>query len=286
MADTLPTILDGRAVAESIVSTVAEQLSQSTHKPKLVTILVGDYAPSRLYVGLKLKMAKKAGLDSELIELSADVAQDEIEAIVERLAEDDGVHGILIQLPLPKHLQLEALLRLLPYRKDVDGLTPHNLGCLVNGQTGLIPCTPLGVMRLLEHYQIPTQSKKAVIVGRSSLVSLPLAILLSRKGIDCTVSICHSRTADLEQECKAADILVSASGVRGIIGPQCVKPGATVIDVGVSREGGKIYGDVDFEAVAPIAGAITPMPGGTGPMTVACLIQNTLFAHSQLVQDG
>lgn len=279
MDQTPPTLLDGRAVAEKIVSELAQKLTKTNGSTiTLATILVGDSAPSRLYVGLKLKMAEKAGLKSQLIELPESVQQAEIEQIVTDLAQDKSINGVLIQLPLPKHIDLNQLLTLLPYQKDVDGLTPHNLGCVMNGTQGMVPCTPLGVMELLKHYQIPTQGKKAIIVGRSSLVSLPLAMLLSRKGTDCTVSICHSRTPNLAQECQQADILISACGMPGIITPEFVQPGATVVDVGVTRKGGKIYGDVDFDSVSPIAGAITPMPGGTGPMTVACLIQNTVLA--------
>jgi methylenetetrahydrofolate dehydrogenase (NADP+)/methenyltetrahydrofolate cyclohydrolase len=188
------------------------------------------------------------------------------------------VHGILVQQPLPDHLDNDAVLRLLPADKDVDGLTSESLGRLVRGEPGLVPCTPLGVLRLLEHYAIPTSGRHAVIVGRSTLVGTPLALLLSRKGVDATVTIAHSRTSDLAGLCKSADIVVGASGQAKMIGAAHCKTGATLIDVGISRTEKGIVGDVDYDAVAGIAGAITPMPGGTGPMTIACLLENTLTA--------
>jgi methylenetetrahydrofolate dehydrogenase (NADP+)/methenyltetrahydrofolate cyclohydrolase len=179
---------------------------------------------------------------------------------------------------LPDHLDNDAVLRLLPADKDVDGLTSESLGRLVRGEPGLVPCTPLGVLRLLEHYAIPTSGRHAVIVGRSTLVGTPLALLLSRKGVDATVTIAHSRTSDLAGLCKSADIVVGASGQAKMIGAAHCKTGATLIDVGISRTEKGIVGDVDYDAVAGIAGAITPMPGGTGPMTIACLLENTLTA--------
>ena len=241
-------------------------------------MLVGNYPPSRLYVELKIKMAKKAGVTAHLIELPEHIKQGKIEQIVCDLADDVTVSGILIQLPLPKHLNTNALIELIPPVKDVDGLTAQNLGRLMNNEKGLIPCTPLGVMELIHQYKLSTEGKKAVIVGRSSLVSLPLAMLLSRKGIDCTVTLCHSRTTDLVQECQQADILVAACGSSEMITKDFIKAGAIVFDVGVTRKDGTVYGDVKFDEVSKVAGAITPMPGGTGPMTVACLIKNTVLA--------
>jgi methylenetetrahydrofolate dehydrogenase (NADP+)/methenyltetrahydrofolate cyclohydrolase len=197
---------------------------------------------------------------------------------VAELTADPAVHGILVQLPLPAGLDAEAVLDLLPPEKDVDGLTPLSLGRLVRGQPGHVPCTPLGVMRLLHRYGVATPGTRAVVVGRSTLVGLPLSLLLARKGVDATVTIAHSRTPELAAVCREADILVGAAGAARMITADHVKPGAAVIDVGVSRTEEGSVGDVDFDAVQAIAGAITPMPGGTGPMTVACLLENTLAA--------
>jgi methylenetetrahydrofolate dehydrogenase (NADP+)/methenyltetrahydrofolate cyclohydrolase len=226
----------------------------------------------------KHKFAAAAGLSSRNEVLSATASQAQVEDLVGGLAADPAVHGILVQQPLPAHLDNDAVLRLLPADKDVDGLTAESLGRLVRSEPGLVPCTPLGVLRLLEHYQIPTVGKHAVIVGRSTLVGTPLAILLSRKGVDATATIAHSRTSDLAELCRSADIVIGASGQAKMIGAAHCKPGATLIDVGISRTEAGLVGDIDFEAVRNIAGAITPMPGGTGPMTIACLLENTLTA--------
>jgi methylenetetrahydrofolate dehydrogenase (NADP+)/methenyltetrahydrofolate cyclohydrolase len=188
------------------------------------------------------------------------------------------VHGILVQLPLPSGLDEERVLACIPADKDVDGLTETSLGRLVRGVPGHVGCTPLGVLRLLEHYGVSVAGARAVVVGRSTLVGLPLSILLARRGIDATVTLAHSRTADLLEVCRGADILVSATGVARSIGAGHVKPGAVVVDVGISRTEAGIVGDVDLDAVASVASAVTPMPGGTGLMTVACLMENTLTA--------
>ena len=198
--------------------------------------------------------------------------------MVSALAADPEVHGILVQSPLPPGYDEEAVLRLIPADKDVDGLTSESMGRLVRGLPGLVGCTPLGVMRLLERYGVPTSGRRAVVVGRSMLVGLPLTLLLARKGVDATVTIAHSRTVDLVDVCREADIVVGAVGHAGLITAAHVKPGATVIDVGISRTEAGIVGDVDFDAVQAVAGHITPMPGGTGPMTIACLLENTLTA--------
>jgi methylenetetrahydrofolate dehydrogenase (NADP+)/methenyltetrahydrofolate cyclohydrolase len=194
------------------------------------------------------------------------------------------VHGILVQLPLPKHLDAEPVLALLPPEKDVDGLTERSMGRLLRGLPGHAPCTPLGVMRLLERYEIPTKGKKVVVIGRSTLTGLPQLLLFLRKGGDATTTCTHSHTSpeDLKAYCREADIIVSCVGIARLITADHVKPGATVIDVGVSREEAKIVGDVDFDAVQAVAGAITPMPGGTGPMTIGCLLENTLSAAKML----
>lgn len=271
--------MDGVALRDLTVERLARRLAAAGSPPVcLATVLVGDDAPSQTYVRNKHKFAAAAGMQSRNETLPADATQARVEDLVGRLAADPGVHGILVQQPLPDHLDNDAVLRLLPADKDVDGLTSESLGRLVRGEPGLVPCTPLGVLRLLEHYRIPTSGKHAVIVGRSTLVGTPLALLLSRKGIDATVTIAHSRTSDLAELCRSADIVVGASGQAKMIGAAHCKPGATLIDVGISRTERGIVGDVDYEAVAGIAGAITPMPGGTGPMTIACLLENTLTA--------
>ena len=274
-----PLILDGIALRDLMVKQIAARMAAAGHPDVcLATVLVGDDGPSHTYVRNKHKFAAAAGLQSKNEVLPATASQTQVEDLVGRLATDPAVHGILVQQPLPAHLDNDAVLRLLPAEKDVDGLTTGSLGRLVRGEPGLVPCTPLGVLRLLEHYKIPTAGRHAVIVGRSTLVGTPLALLLSRKGVDATATIAHSRTSNLAELCRSADIVVGASGQARMIGAEHCKPGATLIDVGISRTESGIVGDVDFDAVKGIAGAITPMPGGTGPMTIACLLENTLTA--------
>lgn len=244
----------------------------------LATVLVGDDGPSRRYVASKHATAGSVGIGSVQVELPADTTQDKVESEVRRLAADPTIHGILVQLPLPAHLDEERVLAHIPADKDVDGLTEASLGRLVRGVKGHVSCTPLGVLRLLQHYRIGTSGSHAVVIGRSTLVGLPLSILLARKGIDATVTLAHSRTRNLEDICRSADIIVSATGVARSVGVGHVKDGATVIDVGISRTENGIVGDVDFDAVCMVAGAVTPMPGGTGLMTVACLMENTVNA--------
>ena len=271
--------MDGAKLRDLTVGALARRLvAAGSPAVCLATVLVGDDGPSHTYVRNKHKFAAAAGMQSRNETLPADASQARVEDLVGRLAADRSVHGILVQQPLPEHLDNDAVLRLLPADKDVDGLTSESLGRLVRGEPGLVPCTPLGVLRLLEHYRIPTSGRHAVIVGRSTLVGTPLALLLSRKGVDATVTIAHSRTSNLAELCRSADIVVGASGQAKMIGADHCKPGATLIDVGISRTEKGIVGDVDYDAVAGIAGAITPMPGGTGPMTIACLLENTLTA--------
>lgn len=272
-------ILNGNRLRDEIVAGIAARI-ESLGSPQvcLATVLVGDDGPSQVYVRNKHKQAAKAGLVSRNETLPATASQAQLEDLVGSLATDPSVHGILVQLPLPDGLDPDAVLRLLPADKDVDGLTEQSLGRLVRGVPGLVPCTPLGVVRLLESGGIATSGRRAVVVGRSTLVGLPLSLLLARKGVDATVTIAHSRTSHLAELCREADIVVGAAGQARMITADHVKPGATVIDVGVSRSESGIVGDVDFDAVQSIAGAITPMPGGTGPMTIACLLENTLTA--------
>lgn len=244
----------------------------------LATVLVGDDAPSRKYVASKHATAQSIGIESVQVELPSSTTQHTLEREILRLATDPKVHGILVQMPLPNHLDAEAVLRFIPADKDVDGLTESSLGRLVRDVPGHIGCTPLGVLRLLQHYNIQTSGKHVVVVGRSTLVGLPLSILLARKGIDATVTLAHSRTTNLVEICRSADIVVSATGVARSITAQHISPGATAIDVGISRTENGIVGDIDADSVIGIASALTPMPGGTGIMTVACLMENTVNA--------
>ena len=276
-------LMDGNRLRDEIVASLNDEIT-SAGRPEvcLATVLVGDDKPSRIYVRNKQRKAAEAAMVSRHIELGAGVAQADVEEAVRDLAEDPGVHGILVQLPLPAGLDADAVLELIPPEKDVDGLTPRSMGRLVRGQPSHVPCTPLGVMRLLDRYGVSTSGQRAVVIGRSTLVGLPQVLLLGRKGVDATPTLAHSRTPDLPAVCRQADIVVAAAGMARLVTPDFVKPGAAVIDVGISRTADGIVGDVDFDAVQAVAGALTPMPGGTGPMTIACLLQNTLAAARML----
>lgn len=271
--------MDGKRLRDETVERLAKEIA-TLGSPDicLATVLVGDDKPSRLYVKSKQRKAEEAGMISRHVGLPATATQTEVETAVSALASDSTVHGILVQLPLPDALDEEAVLDLIPAEKDVDGLTERSMGRLVRGKPGHAPATPSGVMALLDRYGIATSGKSAVVIGRSTLVGLPQVLLLGRKGVDTTPTLAHSRTHDLAGLCRQADIIVSAVGVAHIVTADHVKPGAAVIDVGISRTADGIVGDVDFDAVQAIAGAITPMPGGTGPMTIASLLQNTLSA--------
>jgi len=272
-------LMNGNVVAEKVQSKIAKQLAQSPNaKVTLATVLIGDDPASKLYVGMKEKRAAAIGIQSKHIELAGDIPMSQACEEITKLANDPSVHGILIQLPLQKQLDTHKIIDLLPPEKDVDGLSKNNLGKLMRGAPGLVPCTPLGVMRILEHYEIETSGKRAVVIGRSTLVGLPQVLLLARKGTDATVTLAHSRSGDIGAFTKSADIVIAAAGIAHLVKQEHIKPGATVIDVGVTRTDKGIRGDVDFDAVQSVAGAITPMPGGTGPMTVACLLENTLYA--------
>lgn len=276
-------LLDGNRLRDETVARLRDDLvAAGSPEVCLATVLVGSDAPSRIYVNMKHRKATEAGIVSRGVELPDTATQAEVEAAVADLVADDSVHGILVQLPLPEHLDPEPVLALLPPEKDVDGLTDRSLGRLVRDLPGHVPCTPLGVMRLIERYGIETSGRRAVVIGRSTLVGLPQVLLLGRRGCDATVTLAHSRTADLIEVCRHADIIVAAAGQARMIGADHVAPGATVIDVGVSRTENGIVGDVDFDAVQSIAGAITPMPGGTGPMTISCLLENTVSAARML----
>lgn len=271
-------VLDGKAVAAAVKAEVTAAVEAMDHSPGLATILVGDDPASHTYVKGKRRDAAEVGIRSVHHELPAGVGQAELFELIHQLNEDDGVDGILVQLPLPSHLDGEATVQRIDPGKDVDGLHPFNLGQLVLSRPGLRSCTPSGVMRILDHYGIETQGKRAVIVGRSFLVGRPLALMLSARGTDATVTIAHSRTTDLDELTRSADILVAAVGVPRLITGGHVRPGATVVDVGINRVEGKLVGDVAYEEAVEVAGAITPVPGGVGPMTRAMLLVNTVTA--------
>jgi methylenetetrahydrofolate dehydrogenase (NADP+)/methenyltetrahydrofolate cyclohydrolase len=278
-------LMDGNNLRDETVARLRKEI-EAAGSPAvcLATVLVGGDKPSHIYVASKHKKAQEAGMISVGVHLEDDATQEQVEAEVRKLVADPTVHGILVQLPLPKHLDAEPVLALLPPEKDVDGLTERSMGRLLRGLPGHAPCTPLGVMRLLERYEIPTKGKKVVVIGRSTLTGLPQLVLFLRKGGDATTTCTHSHTSpeELKAYCREADIIVSCVGIARLITADHVKPGATVIDVGVSREEAKIVGDVDFDSVQAVAGAITPMPGGTGPMTIGCLLENTLSAAKML----
>jgi methylenetetrahydrofolate dehydrogenase (NADP+) / methenyltetrahydrofolate cyclohydrolase len=276
-------LMDGNLLRDETVAKLRATIEAAGSPPVcLATVLVGVDKPSQIYVRMKHKKAQEAGMVSKQVELPADASQAQVEDTIAALAVDASVHGILCQLPLPDGLDAEPVIGLIPFEKDVDGLTERSMGRLVRGQPGHVGCTPLGVMRLIEKYGIATAGKRAVVVGRSTLVGLPQVLLLGRKGIDCTVTLAHSRTKDMIEVCRDADIIVAAAGQARMITAAHVKPGAAVLDVGVSRSEDGIVGDVDFDAVQHVAGFLTPMPGGTGPMTIACLLENTLEAARML----
>jgi len=270
-------LIDGKAVAAEVRTLVREQVAGMSTPPGLATILVGDDPASAVYVRMKREDSAEVGIESFHHEPGGDVSQKELAALIESLNADERVHGILLQLPLPDHLDQDPLIGLIDPAKDVDGLTPLSAGLLVQGNAGAIaPCTPSGVMELLRHAEVEVEGARVVVIGRSILVGKPLAALLL--AANATVTHCHSRTRDLGAVCREADILVAAAGQPGLVTGEMVKPGATVIDVGTNRVDGKLVGDVEFESVAKRAGAITPVPGGVGPMTRAMLLVNTLAA--------
>jgi methylenetetrahydrofolate dehydrogenase (NADP+)/methenyltetrahydrofolate cyclohydrolase len=273
------TILSGTETAAVVRGEVADRvatLGEAGRQVGLATILVGDDPPSQIYVRNKHRAAQKAGMISIDRHLPETASQTDIESVIAELNADDQVDGIILQLPLPDGLDAEGAVETIQPTKDADGLHPFNLGLLVMGRPGPLPATPGGIMRILAHYDIATAGRTAVVVGRSFLVGRPMALLLGQKGVDATVIQAHSRTPNLAEVCRQADILVAAVGRPQIIDSDYVKPGATVIDVGINRDGEGLVGDVDFDAVLEIAGAITPVPGGVGPMTIASLLANTV----------
>jgi len=275
-------IIDGKQVAAQVQEEVAREVAALKEKgltPGLAVVLVGDDPASQVYTANKERTARELGMHSVLHRLPATSTQDEVAELVMQLNRDPAIHGILVQSPLPKGLDMDAIIRLIDPLKDVDGFHPENVGRLWTGQDGLVPCTPAGVMRLLDAYGVDPKGKHAVVVGRSNIVGKPMAALLLAR--HATVTICHSRTPDLPETCRRADILVAAVGKLQMITAEYIKPGAVVIDVGINPVPGfkkRIRGDVDFDSAAQVAGLITPVPGGVGPMTIAMLMANTVKA--------
>lgn len=281
-------IIDGKAIAQNVRKEVAEQVKELNAKgisPCLAVILVGNNPASVSYVTGKQKALAEAGMTDKSVHLPEDTSEEELVELIERLNNDKTVNGILVQLPLPKHINEDRVITAIAPEKDVDGFHPVNVGNLMIGRKAFLPCTPHGVIVLLEKMNIETSGKHCVIIGRSNIVGKPLAILMSSKKVNSTVTICHTGTKDIESIVKQADIIVAAAGHPMTVTKQMVKPGAVVIDVGVNRipdstkkSGFRLTGDVDFEAVSEIASYITPVPGGVGPMTIAMLMVNTLEA--------
>jgi methylenetetrahydrofolate dehydrogenase (NADP+) / methenyltetrahydrofolate cyclohydrolase len=287
-------VVIGRAIREEVAAEVA-RLSRAGRRPGLAAVLVGDDPASAVYVRSKGKACEEAGMHSVTIRLPVETSEAELLASVDRLNADPEIHGILVQLPLPKQINSEKVLRRIDPAKDVDGFHPMNVGKLVTGdKTAFRPATPFGVQQMLIRSGIETKGAHAVIVGRSNIVGRPMANLLIQQGPggDATVTVCHSRTRDLPAVTRSADILIAAIGKAEFVKPDMVRPGAVVIDVGINRvddpsrpKGYRLVGDVDYEPVAQIASAITPVPGGVGPMTIAMLLQNTLQAMQQTALD-
>jgi methylenetetrahydrofolate dehydrogenase (NADP+) / methenyltetrahydrofolate cyclohydrolase len=274
------TIIDGRSVSARVRAEVASDVAALTERtgrqPGLATILVGDDPASAVYVANKRKACAEAGIADHHQHLTVDASQDEVAAVIEDCNRDPDISGILLQLPVPAGLDGAALTGLIAPEKDVDGLTPISAGRLAQGTPGLRPCTPLGVIELLDSYDVALEGAEAVVVGRSDLVGKPVAALLLQR--NATVTMCHSRTRELAAVCSRADVLIAAIGRAGLIGADHVKPGAAVIDVGINRTDDGLRGDVEFDAVLDRAELITPVPGGVGPMTIAMLLRNTVTA--------
>ena len=269
-------ILDGKALAAQVRARVKDEVTALARRglhPGLAVILAGDDPASRVYVRNKTRACEECGVRSQQIDYPASVTQEELIECIRKLNADPAVHGILVQLPLPGGIDSARVLLAVSPEKDVDGFHPANLGALLAGEPRVVPCTPAGILRLLEHERIPLAGRRAVVIGRSNIVGKPLALLLLQK--DATVTLCHSRTAHLEEETRRADILIAATGRAKLVGAGMVKSGACVVDVGTNRTAeGKLVGDVDFDAVKDVAAWITPVPGGVGPMTIAMLLEN------------
>jgi methylenetetrahydrofolate dehydrogenase (NADP+) / methenyltetrahydrofolate cyclohydrolase len=273
-------VIDGKAVAAAVRERVAAEVegfrAEHGRAPVLATVMVGEDPASQVYIRNKHRACEEVGIGSVHHDLPADTSEDVLLDLIAGLGLDDDVDGILVQLPVPEHIDPDRVVGTIDPGKDVDGLTPLNAGLLAHGTPGLTPCTPAGVIELLRHQGVQLEGAEAVVVGRSKLVGVPLARLLL--AANATVTVCHSRTRDLPAVCRRADVLVAAVGVPRLLGADAVKPGAVVIDVGMNRTEEGLRGDVDFDAAAAVAAAITPVPGGVGPMTIAMLLVNTIAA--------
>ncbi len=278
-------LIDGKAIAAGIRADIANRVASASYRPGLAVILVGDDPASETYVRNKDRAAKQVGIDATTIRLPGDTPQSALLQRIEALNADAAIDGILVQLPLPSHIDAAAVVEAVDPGKDVDGFHPMNVGRLASGRPALVPCTPLGVMRLLEHSDVTLAGARALVLGRSAIVGRPLLGLLL--GENATVTVAHSRTKDLPEECRRADILIVSVGRPEMVLGDWVKPGATVIDVGINRlPNGRLTGDVAFAECVEVAGAITPVPGGVGPMTIACLLENTLSAATMRRDAG
>lgn len=272
-------ILDGKLMSEELMQDQArrvQELGKQGIVPGLAVVLVGEDPASQIYVRNKGLACEKIGIHSKTIRMDENSSQDGVLSVIDELNADPTIHGILVQLPLPRHLDERAVLaRILP-EKDVDGFHISNAGKLFSGQEGVVPCTPKGIIHMLKQGGVELAGREAVVIGRSNIVGKPAAMLLLNE--NCTVTICHSKTKDLKEHCKRADVLVAAIGKPKFVTADMIKPGAAVVDVGINRVDGKVVGDVDFEAVKEIAGYITPVPGGVGKLTISMLMENTLEA--------
>lgn len=278
------TLIDGKSLAASIKSDLAEKTQklseQYGRRPCLAVILIGENQASVTYVKNKEKACEVCGITSEKFNLPDTTSEEEVLSLIDRLNADDTVDGILCQLPLPSHINEKKIINAISPEKDVDGFSPVSVGRLVTGDDGFVSCTPAGILELLKSVDTPISGKHCVVIGRSNIVGKPVSLLMLRE--NATVTVCHSRTENLADEVRRADIVIAAVGKRKFVTADMIKPGATVIDVGINRdENGKLCGDVDFENVAPLCRAITPVPGGVGPMTVAMLMKNTVKAFGK-----
>lgn len=276
-------VIDGKALADQVRTRIAAEVTalREDHGviPGLAAVIVGEDPASQVYVGMKHRATEAAGMHSRQVVLAADTPQADLEALIAELNDDDTIDGILVQLPLPDHLDPRPVQELIIPDKDVDALNPYTAGRLAIGDPTFLSCTPYGVLEILDHAGIQTAGAHVVVVGRSNLVGRPLSVMLTLKGRDATVTLAHSRTRDLAAVCRSADVVVAAVGVAGLITADMISPGTVVIDVGTNRaDDGTLVGDVAFDDVAEVASAITPVPGGVGPMTVTMLLQNTLEA--------
>ncbi len=268
-------IIDGKTIAEGIKKDIKKTIEKLKEKPCLAILLAGEDKASQTFVRIKQRECGYVGIKSTLYKLSENIKEDKIISLIKRLNEDDNIHAIIAQLPLPKHIDQRKILKAISPKKDVDGITPENLGRLFINDEHLVPCTPKGIIKLLENYKIDVRGKDVVIINRSNIVGKPLALMLLHR--NATVTVCHSRTKNLKEKTKNADILITATGMAKMIKGDMIKEGAVVIDAGTSYVDDKLCGDVDFDDVKDKASYITPVPGGVGPMTVSMILENTLL---------